>query len=340
MTTLKYIVFVVGASRSGTTMLNRILGRNLSICALNELHYFGDLYCFNSGEGFFKEQQLINVTSKLFARKQRGIWNDQVKKEDIEKTRVFLKGLPESVDGSGLFHRFIEHVAVGAGTSIVAEQTPRNIYYAADLLSNYNDVRILHIIRDPRAVIASQKRRWSRRKSLKAKNIPILEVLREWISYHPYTMCLLWRKAFIAGRNISDNDRYMRLRFEDLVDDSRGVIRQVCDFLEVPFDETMLEIEQTDSSIRVVDNSTIGIQKVAVDTWKTVLSAGEVILIERILINEMRDLSYNETNIKAKIPYLSLLPLAIWFPLHLFGTFLINPQRFIIQLRGILFQRV
>ncbi len=44
MSVLKNLVFVAGASRSGTTMLNRILGQHPSICAMNELHYFGDLF--------------------------------------------------------------------------------------------------------------------------------------------------------------------------------------------------------------------------------------------------------------------------------------------------------
>ena len=37
------LVFIVGASRSGTTMLNRILGNHRAVAGLNELHYFGEL---------------------------------------------------------------------------------------------------------------------------------------------------------------------------------------------------------------------------------------------------------------------------------------------------------
>lgn len=33
------VIFIVGSSRSGTTMLNRMLGQNDNVEALNELHY-------------------------------------------------------------------------------------------------------------------------------------------------------------------------------------------------------------------------------------------------------------------------------------------------------------
>ena len=38
------LVFVTGASRSGTTMLARMLGAHSAISAFNELHYFGSLW--------------------------------------------------------------------------------------------------------------------------------------------------------------------------------------------------------------------------------------------------------------------------------------------------------
>ncbi len=255
---------------------------------------------------------------------------------DTESARALITTLQEPVDGVTLFHRFMEHLADETGASLVAEQTPRNIYYAADLLEAYPDARILHIVRDPRAVIASQKRRWSRRKALNAKNIPLLEMVREWVSYHPYTMSLLWKKAFVAGQGVESSNRYLRVRFEDLVENSRQVIGQICTFLGVPFDEEMLRIPQIDSSVRAVDNTAVGIQKSAVDTWKGVLNTGEIQLIEWCLSAQMQDLRYGHQASHTGIGYLSLLPVVLRFPFHLVGTFVINPQRFLIQLRGVI----
>jgi len=339
MSTLKGVVFVAGASRSGTTMLNRILGQNPAVCAMNELHYFGDLFEIGEDQTIFQGHELLKKASKLFARYRRGLWKGKPEEADIKSAQVLINSLYEPIDGVRLFQRFLEYVADESDSSLVAEQTPRNIYYAADLLKAYPDARILHIVRDPRAVIASQKRRWSRRKTLNANNIPILEMVREWISYHPYTMSLLWKKAFIAGQSIESSDRYLRIRFEELVEDPQQVVRQVCKFIKVPFDEKMLNIPQIDSSVRAVDNAVVGIQKSAVETWKSVLSAGEVQLIEYCLLAEMKNLGYHPQSSNTGGVYLSFLPIALRFPFHLLGTFVVNPQRFLIQLKGIVLKK-
>lgn len=339
MGALKGIIFVVGASRSGTTMLNRILGKHPSIAAMNELHYFGDLFEFGANQRLFQGKRLVDTVAKLFARYRRGLWYDRLVEGDSESAKTIVNDIRGPMDGKELFYRFIEQVAKETGASLVAEQTPRNIYYAADLLEAYPDARVLHIVRDPRAVIASQKRRWTRRSALNAKNIPMLEAVREWLNYHPYTMSLLWKKAFTAGRGVEASDRYMRVRFEDLVEDPWQVVGRVCGFLGVSFEKGMLEIPQIDSSVRSADNAAVGIQKTAVDSWKNVLSEGEVLLIERLLSGEMQGLGYRDQSCGTGVAYLSLLPIVFKFPFHLLGTILINPQRFLIQLKGVMLRK-
>ncbi|WPD21264.1 MAG: sulfotransferase [Candidatus Electrothrix scaldis] len=338
MSNLRGIVFIVGASRSGTTMLNRILGQHPSVAVMKELHYFGDLFKFGKNQGVINDSELIKITAKIFARYRRGLWNDFVQNTDIESAGTLLVNAHKTIEGTELFHRFIEYVADETGSYLVAEQTPRNIYYAADILDAYPNARIVHIIRDPRAVIASQKKRWTRRKTLNAKNIPIREMIREKISYHPYTMILLWKKAFVKGQDIQGSDRYLRIKFEELVEYPIQVVRQLCDFLEIPFDKKMLAIQQVDSSLRVADNTSVGIQKSAVDAWKKVLSSGETFLIEKELSLEIKQLGYKKQSLplSSSRVFFSLLLIFLSFPTHLLASLVINPHRFFIQLTAVL----
>ena len=41
-------IFVVGSSRSGTTMMGRILGSHTDIFTFNELHFFGTIWSKHS----------------------------------------------------------------------------------------------------------------------------------------------------------------------------------------------------------------------------------------------------------------------------------------------------
>ena len=41
-------IFVVGSSRSGTTMMGRILGNHSDVFTFKELHFFGTIWTNNS----------------------------------------------------------------------------------------------------------------------------------------------------------------------------------------------------------------------------------------------------------------------------------------------------
>ena len=43
-------IFVVGSSRSGTTMMGRILGNHKDIFTFNELHFFGAIWTNTSNQ--------------------------------------------------------------------------------------------------------------------------------------------------------------------------------------------------------------------------------------------------------------------------------------------------
>ena len=59
-------IFIVGCSRSGTTMMGRILGKNPSVFTFRELHFFGTLWTQASNQELTKNEQ-IELLSKLFS---------------------------------------------------------------------------------------------------------------------------------------------------------------------------------------------------------------------------------------------------------------------------------
>ena len=59
MTKIKQI-FIVGSSRSGTTMMGRILANHSDIFAFKELHFFGTIWTNNSNQEL-NELEKINL---------------------------------------------------------------------------------------------------------------------------------------------------------------------------------------------------------------------------------------------------------------------------------------
>jgi Sulfotransferase family len=55
----------------------------------------------------------------------------------------------------------------------------------------------------------------------------------------------LWRNRIRKARKTAPSiNHYMEIRFEDLVADTEGVLRGVCDFIELDFDPVMLDYHE------------------------------------------------------------------------------------------------
>lgn len=330
------LVFVVGASRSGTTMLSRILGRNEKLFGLQELHYFGDIWDPNGVDGVVPPAKAVEIAAVLFARQRKDIWGGDPEAEDYAAAKnLFSDG--KSVTYSSLFQHFITELALQHSKAIAVEQTPRNVYYVNRLLEIYPSCRAVVVVRDPRAVLYSQRQRWKMR-SLGAKNVPIKEVIRVWFNYHATTMSLLWLKAVTAGFAAESDPRVKQVRYENIVSDPERTVQDVCDFLGIDFSKEMLSIPRIASSTATNTKQAKGVSQESVDAWKIGLPAGDRAICEHITWKAAHRLGYDIVDAPI-FNYHTFLHF-LRYPLHATGVFLANPKRVLIQIRGILGSRV
>ena len=66
-------IFIVGSSRSGTTMMGRILGKHPDVFTFKELHFFGTIWT-NCTESILDKKQQIHLLSRLFCIQQNGLF--------------------------------------------------------------------------------------------------------------------------------------------------------------------------------------------------------------------------------------------------------------------------
>lgn len=330
------IVLVTGASRSGTTMLSRILGNHSSILGLKELHYFGDFCDPGRGDEQIGAGELERLSASLLARQARGIWGSGCANADYAQAKNICASLkaPERT-GFGVFAATLSFLSRQAGNSIACEQTPRNVFYAERILAALPQVRVIHMVRDPRAVLASQKNRWQL-KRLGAKNVPFTEVSRTWLNYHPITMAKLWAGATKSALRLADHPRAKLVRFEELVANPEEVVREICDFLGIAFESNMLLVPQWGSSNIQHQMEEKGISKDVVDRWEKILGDGEVSIVERYAGPLMKQFSYEARSAGGMPGKLSTGRYLLSYPFHLVGVALANPRRAWIQLSAML----
>lgn len=318
------MVFVTGASRSGTTMLSRMFGMHSQVCGFKELHCFGELIANHQLTSVLSKADAIELCSKLIARSKRDIWGD-VLAEDIEQAKLLLEEYTGNFEAGDLAAMAFAAIAQQQGKVIPCEQTPRNIFYAQQLLDYYPNLSIVHIVRDPRDVLASQKNRWKRRR-FGGKNIPYSEIFRVWCNYHPFTITKLWKQANNLALAIDGHERFHVIRFEDVIDHPDVVVKQAAEFAGLTFEPEMLNIAQVGSSHETNADKTLGVAKTALNRWKQTLSPGEIAICEKTAGEAMAKFSYESSQPISNFS-LSLLKQFLKYPLHVAGVLASNPKR-------------
>jgi omega-hydroxy-beta-dihydromenaquinone-9 sulfotransferase len=287
------LICVVGNSRSGTTMMGRVLGRHPIVFTLRETHFFEQLWSSAEEERHLSEDEAVLLAARLLRVQRDGYLNQG----DLDRFYGEAKGLITSIQGegftsTGVFRTFIIREANKNGKAIPCDQTPRNVFYLREILALFPEARVINLIRDPRNVLLSQKRKWKRR-FLGAKNIPRREALRSWVNYHPITISKLWNGSVRAAERYADDSRVYSLQFEDLVDDPEGAVRKVCEFTGLSFDTSMLEVPQIGSSSGSDDPQRRGINRDKAGNWRRGgLSPTETFLCQKLTGTSMRQYGY------------------------------------------------
>jgi len=326
---MKGPVFIVGNSRSGTTMMMRIMDMHPQVHSINEPHFFDSMWSPEDEGKSLEKREAEQVLLKLFTGQRAGFF------EKVEDHRRSYQAEVDSILGqwpsekrlsrSELFSIFLFYETKKQGKSIPCEKTPQNIFYIPEILRLFPDARIVHMIRDPRGTMLSQKNKWKRR-ALGAHFMTKKEILRLRVNYHPITMSKLWVAAIRAGDSHSQLPEVLEVRFEDLLKDPELTAKMICAHAGIDFDPIMLQIPHAGSSLEADNSSELGIRQKKKKTWQEKgLSDVEIHLCQSICAAAMQHHSYEAVPVSPS--FLGLAYSYISFPIKLMGALLLNLNR-------------
>ncbi len=294
------VFFITGNSRSGTTMMMRIMDNHTRIHSINEPHFFEQLWSpLDEGKKIDKEEA-SNLLAKLFTGQRAGFFEPVAKHRhnyemEIEK---LLELRQEGYTRLGVYRDFLFYETQRADKDYPCEKTPQNVFYLNEILEFFPGARIINMIRDPRSTMLSQKRKWKRRK-LGADFMTKKEVIRLKINYHPVTISRLWKSAIGAVEHVGNHPGVKNVRFEDLVADPMKIMADVCEFLEVDFEPGMLLVPHAGSSSEADQKDKLGIKKTPIKSWSNKgLSQAEIRICQNICGNYMKKYGYEEVETK------------------------------------------
>ena len=322
-------IFIVGNSRSGTTLMGSILGLNPNVFTFEELHFFGTLWSQSDRDKSLDLIQAEALAAKLLAIQDEDVISHKDPKLFAEEAKKVIKlSELQTYTATDILRVFLTYTAKKNGKQIPCEQTPRNVLYISELLELYPYCYIINMVRDPRDVLLSQKYKWKIR-FLGASNIPYREALRAWSNYHVITISKLWNVAINAAEKHQTSDRLITIRFEDLITQPEKILRQVCNFTGLEFVPEMLQVDQSEggvSSHKKIAPGKKGIDSSATGKWKKGgITNTEIYLCQQITQENMAKHNYTIEPVATNPVRITLAWL--FLPIKLTLAVLFNLQR-------------
>jgi len=233
-------VFLVGAPRSGTTLLAEMLNANCDVFVFNETVFYDALVvakadCGNDREKLFATlvEHLCGRIDARLAREEGGRkeFGSRFPIAEAEKIKsLFRKRISEEVKGydkpAQILQTFMEVVASVKGKSVWGEKTPNHLFHLKEILADFPEAKVINVVRNPWDFLISYKFAW-RQRGGKAENQKL---------YHPFVTSLLWRKYVKGGQWLNDSGyarQCITVRYEDIVADPVGLFSRVYRFLGI-----------------------------------------------------------------------------------------------------------
>ena len=308
-------LYIAGMFRSGTTLVARMLGNHKNVACASDAylpiykeirnkvrrstsenckHYtdndpFSDYYFDIENNNIYKNIQEFKPSKEIIEDRtlqdlKRKIhtyalpYSQKLAKEiDRLEGRTFEEVLRNA-------YQLVNNIYGDDESLIVAtKEVWTNEFNITLQKSNIVD-KVIHIVRDPRAVIASN--------IASGQAYPLIFSLRQW------------RKiAGIAIRSRQLENQEL-LKYEDLVNDKEEISNKLCNFLDIDYDSSMI-CEETfkDGEGKPWKRNTSYKNKAsnriqASNDWVEILSKKQVMFIEKYAHKEMRLLGYKPLNSK------------------------------------------
>jgi hypothetical protein len=224
------VLYVAGTGRSGSTLLARVLDRADGVFAAGELRYvwqrglLEDRLC-GCGEPFSRCPFWSDVIERAFGADDvdvRGVVHAQRALTRLRHVpRILTIGGHEAPAGYlQTLSRLYRAVAEVSGCSLVVDSSKLPSYGFVLAQVPDLDVRVVHLVRDPRGAAYS----WSRTKPQpdRGGGMQRMSVLKS------SSLWLAWNAS--APVLFREPTRYSRVRYEDLVARPREVVDQILEF--------------------------------------------------------------------------------------------------------------
>ncbi|MEZ5567923.1 MAG: sulfotransferase [Halioglobus sp.] len=219
------MLYVVGAPRSGSKLLRELLNRHSRIVfTTHETEFLPFLLKFQRDHAltspavFQRLVDYLKLEDYCFFRRLDGF--------EAPDWQAWFKRLSAASGGAEAFTALLEQELQLADDSIIlGDKSPSYVFHLDDVLTQFPDACVVHLVRDPRAQAGSEKRVFGKSPRVSGSR------------WQRAVDCVVDARARFPGR-------VMELRYEDLVSDPEKALTPVCEVLGLRFEHAMTRIDR------------------------------------------------------------------------------------------------
>ncbi len=268
--------------RSGTTLLQSILDAHPEVVAPPESYFMLHLYTKYRRQKKWNDQVITSFIGDLYTDRQfRLFW--KVDREEVEASFRAVAPIRSYAQACNAVRLCFNKAYENGNLSLIGDKKPVHTDFPHLIFKLYPDAKVVHMIRDPRGTANGQIKTFKRKDAI--------------------AIGLRWSDV---NRNVGKlkaqyPNQYHLLKYESLIENPEETVRTLCDFLEIPFSDSMLQYreqviqryDEQSALIREKHSSLLKpIDPAIAEKWKTSLTKEQIKCVEYASFNVANEFGY------------------------------------------------
>ena len=272
-------IFIVGAPRSGTTLLQYRLRNHPRISLpTGESHFIIPLYDNQQAYGDLSQAENIRKVLQAMYDQSRPFLET-----DLHGLKFDINSLVAEFHAEGrhtmpaIISGIFEKNAHGEGKARWGDKTPYYVMHLPKLLEWFPDAQIVHLIRDGRDVALS-----------------LFGREHDFYVYNTYFAAEYWEsyvgKGHHQGKQLASN-QYMELHYLDFLTHPEDTMKKICEFLGEAFTPDLFDVIPVDDPGKTpLVHAPLKISNAG--KWRSKMSARQIKAFESVAGNTLRQFGY------------------------------------------------
>lgn len=257
-------------------MLHSLLSRHPKIAICGETRFFADIYkrrsAFGPLDNLRNRERLVDQFLSTARMKRLAL--------DLPAMRQRL--LDEATSYPALLMATMRYFAECHGKDRCGEKTPHHAFHTETLIEWYPGASIIHLVRDPRDVVASLQR-------------------IAWAPKSILNNALIWTLFNRAAERSRHRPEYLRVHYEQLVASPDQEMARICAHIGEEWPESLTVPTDSSTPYAWPKSARGPITRERLQKWREELSPREVSLVERVTGERLENYGYERSGPPASL---------------------------------------